>query len=126
MNPCLQLRANTTKSISGRITELRPGTQRHSISVKCQYHQDCSVLRSAKFFRNGKAQWTERFISWLYEGPKRFPKRSDGAAHMKSVHAIQFKQQRFVFVCLCYCFVLKGVILWRFDRVFVACKAMLA
>lgn len=62
---------------------MRKGTSQHAIAAKCHYHgASCSVLKTAKAFVAGNASF-ERVMSWLYEGKRRVPLRSDAAAHKR-------------------------------------------
>ena len=66
----------------GRITEMRKGQSGHSIAVKCQFHHDCSVLKTAKAFEAGKEEYyTDRIMAWLYEGRSRVPDMTNGFQH---------------------------------------------
>lgn len=50
--------------------------------MKCQYHKDCTVLKTAKAFTAyNESQWVDRIMAWLYEGPTRLPDRSAGFQH---------------------------------------------
>ena len=73
----------------GQITEIRPGTANHAISVKCQYHQICRVLRTVKAFaKMERTEWTGRIMQWLLAGRTRFPTRSDSHGHKQQFGVI--------------------------------------
>jgi len=70
--------------IQGRITEIKRGATGHSIAVKCNYHRDCSILKTAKAFSGvNESLWVDRIMAWLHDGPKRIPDRNAGFQHKK-------------------------------------------
>ena len=62
---------------SGRITEIKPGTAQHAISVACYLHSKCSRLR---LVRDLPSSSTPLMIDYLVAG-RRFPNRSDTHKH---------------------------------------------
>lgn len=79
--------------LQGRITQVKQKGNITGIATKCQYHHNCSVLRSAKAFPADPSQAYDRIMGWLYEGRDRVPDMNNGFAHKQLFGATQLMLQ---------------------------------
>lgn len=75
-------------SLAGRITELRKGTPKHAVSVKCYCHNQCSQLKIAKSL---PVNAFDRMMIWLFEGCRQHPQVGMSKEHIRMFRVFCYK-----------------------------------